>query len=1032
MLHGTRIASEESAFDFARPAALGSGANSTNLITVPDAQLLFNGDFQRAGPDLRIVGEDGKSFLIPDYFRAEKRATLMSPEGATLTPDVVDALAGPLAPGQFAQAGAQTSDQPAIGRVEQVEGSATIVRNGVAMAANQGDVVRKGDVVQTGDGKIAVVFADGSTFSLSANARMVLNDFVYQAGGSNNSALISLVQGTIGFVAGQVAKTGDMRVESPVATMGIRGTAVLVEISANNGQTKFSVLVEPDGTTGSFNLYDKYTGTLIATVNNSAVGWVVTPTGPQQVLAQQIQKTQAELAQELDYVQQLFNFFNQGQQNPFDPDQHTTNPQSTKTAGSSTFFLFDTGDSFGDGGSGSIITATVTGIGGNNNIPTVNLFNDPEFINIAPVALPDGGQVPPNVVPPASHHLIEAGVSDPGKDEATGNVLGNDYDPNPGDFITLTQIVAISPKLHGNLQINSSGAYVYTLDNNAADYLAEGEFAYDVFRYTITDAFGATATATLTFVIQGTNDAPVFIDGPKSAALTETAGDTNSPSLLKVDGTISFKDVDVRDNDHKVTFSVAKSGATEGLLLGDNDLLCLFDTCLVQTGTDGTDGKIKWEFCAPDSAFDYLAAGDVLTLTYTLTLTDDFCASDTQSVTVTITGTNDTPVAANDYDNVRAAGFVGGEFTFGDPFATGNVLDNDSDVDAGDSISVVEVTAGHHSASVNALGFMIIEGTYGFLTLFEDGSYIYTLNNFDHDTLALEDNEIGCDSFTYTIEDESGARHSATLDIRVKGANNAPGVPDGIAFTAADNIESAQAYLSLGANKVLGKTSAIGPENDSVAYSLAPGLSSLFFTLSADGTLKTLLPVPSGTYDLNVIATDSQGSVTETIKVWIGTDPIWLLHNGKDSPGHLAQLTDDVIAFGLDGDDTITTGSGNDVLVGGAGKDKLNGGAGNDTLLGGSGNDTLNGGAGNDKLTGGAGADVFVFEPEINAHDTITDFSHDEHDKIDLSAFAEFTSQNWETYLTVQNGNTLIDLQNQKITVENYTTLAANDFLFHA
>src|SRR5690606_33067472 len=224
----------------------------------------------------------------------------------------------------------QTSDQPPIGRVEQAEGNATIVRNGVAMAANQGDVVRKGDVVQTGDGKIAVLFSDGSTFSLSANARMVLNDFVYQAGGSNNSALISLVQGTIGFVAGQVAKTGDMRVESPVATMGIRGTAVLVEISANNGQTKFSVLVEPDGTTGSFNLYDKYTGTLIATVNNSAVGWVVTPTGPQQVLAQQIQKTQAELAQELDYVQQLFNFFNQGQQNPFDPDQHTTNPQSTK------------------------------------------------------------------------------------------------------------------------------------------------------------------------------------------------------------------------------------------------------------------------------------------------------------------------------------------------------------------------------------------------------------------------------------------------------------------------------------------------------------------------------------------------------------------------------------------------------------------------------------------------------------------------------------------------------------------------------
>ena len=100
------------------------------------------------------------------------------------------------------------------------------------VALNAGDTVRKGDVVQTsGSSSVAIVFADGTTFSLNANARMVLDEFVYDAGGTGNSALISLVQGTFSFVAGQVAKTGDMRVETPVATMGIRGTAVLVEIS---------------------------------------------------------------------------------------------------------------------------------------------------------------------------------------------------------------------------------------------------------------------------------------------------------------------------------------------------------------------------------------------------------------------------------------------------------------------------------------------------------------------------------------------------------------------------------------------------------------------------------------------------------------------------------------------------------------------------------------------------------------------------------------------------------------------------------
>ncbi len=296
-------------------------------IAVPDAHLLFNGDFLRVGSsDLKIVGDDGKSFFIRDYFASDKLADLVSPEGAALSADVVAALAGPLAPGQWAQAGAQPSAQPVIGRVDALSGGATVVRNGVAVTLNIGDTVRKGDVVQTAGGStVAIVFADGSTFSISANARMVLNEFVYNAGG-NNSALISLVQGTFSFVAGQVAKNGDMRVETPVATMGIRGTAVLVEISANDGQTRFSVMVEPDGTTGSFNLYDRASGALIGTVNNSGVGWLVIPSGPLQVVAQQVQKTPAQLQQEIGIVQQIFTIFNNNQQNPFVPDQQQDDP----------------------------------------------------------------------------------------------------------------------------------------------------------------------------------------------------------------------------------------------------------------------------------------------------------------------------------------------------------------------------------------------------------------------------------------------------------------------------------------------------------------------------------------------------------------------------------------------------------------------------------------------------------------------------------------------------------------------------------
>lgn len=313
--------------------------NGADYITVPDAHLLFNGEFKRVGSDgLKITGENGESFFIANYFNGEKHKHLLSPEGAQLSASVVEALAGPLAPGQQAQAGAQPAAQAAIGRVDAMTGSCTVVRNGVSVALNMGDTVRKGDVVQTSSAStISIVFTDGSTFSLSANARMVLDEFVFNAGGSNNSAVINLVQGTFSFVAGQVAKTGDMKVETPVATMGIRGTAVLVEISANDGRTKFSVMVEPNGTTGSFNLYNKTTGALIATVNNSNIGWVVTPVGPLQVVAEQTQKTPAELQQELNIVEQLFTIFNNFQQNPIDqqqdPDRRGDNQNGPQNAG---------------------------------------------------------------------------------------------------------------------------------------------------------------------------------------------------------------------------------------------------------------------------------------------------------------------------------------------------------------------------------------------------------------------------------------------------------------------------------------------------------------------------------------------------------------------------------------------------------------------------------------------------------------------------------------------------------------------------
>ena len=135
----------------------------------------------------------------------------------------------------------------ATGAVTVERASAAVVQAsgaGSAAAVTEGDLVYRGDVVATGaDGKVSLVFADGTAFNVGSNARMELNEFVYNPDGKSNSSLFSLLKGTFTFVAGKIAKTGSMKLDTPVATMGIRGTTPHVVVS-EDGTVSFSTLVE--------------------------------------------------------------------------------------------------------------------------------------------------------------------------------------------------------------------------------------------------------------------------------------------------------------------------------------------------------------------------------------------------------------------------------------------------------------------------------------------------------------------------------------------------------------------------------------------------------------------------------------------------------------------------------------------------------------------------------------------------------------------------------------------------------------------
>lgn len=168
--------------------------------------------------------------------------------------------AGSLLPGSaWSQGGsarpAAGLDASPIGKVMTAAGNARIEHaTGVVVQANApagdigrakvGDLVYRGDVIQTGaDGTLGIAFADGTSFNVSSNARMEVNEFVYDPKGHANSSLLSLTKGTFTFIAGNIAHSGGMKVDTPLGTMGIRGTAPRVEI-LDDGSVRFSTLVE--------------------------------------------------------------------------------------------------------------------------------------------------------------------------------------------------------------------------------------------------------------------------------------------------------------------------------------------------------------------------------------------------------------------------------------------------------------------------------------------------------------------------------------------------------------------------------------------------------------------------------------------------------------------------------------------------------------------------------------------------------------------------------------------------------------------
>jgi VCBS repeat-containing protein len=727
-----------------------------DAVIVADAHLLFHGEFKRSGVDLVLSGDDHE-LLLRDYFKTDKRAPLSSPDGAHLTGDIVTALTGYT---QFAQAGG-TSVGKVIGHVSKLAGTATAVRNGVSIILNNGDNVEKGDVVQSGsDSRLGITFIDGTVFGLSSNARMVLNEMVYDPNGSNNSSLLSLVAGTITFVAGETAKHGDMKVDTPVATMGIRGTAVLVEIDfqiplsnvtpqvAPSAPTaKFQVLVEPDGTSGSYVLFDKMTQTLFATVNAP---------GTQTTISQGVVSFLATAPLSVDAQKIIDDVFtlkftdinpktNTGQNDSITPQSGTPVKLADADPVIPTFLALKNGKP------ASFDLNTVSDI----FIP----------VHVGPSAVATGGA---SVELPGLVHSLAVDMASGVISFADTNI--NDRPTVSAAFTTFTyqnaqhnditstltteQLAAIAAlevplavvPAPGNTN-NGSATWTYSVVDGAFDFMAAGEVLTLVYTATVDDGHGGSGTVPIAVTVTGTNDAPLITAQNLIGAVTQAG---IAAGNLSNSGAISFSDVDLSD-----VHLVSALGTPIGAALGTLTVVKDSDT----TGS-GVGGHLTWTYIVADSAVAYLAAGETKVESFALTLDDQHGGTITKQIDVTVTGTNDAPVAVADVNAVNKE-------TGPNP-VSGNVLGNDTDVDTTDTHSVSAVNGASGNVGVD------VAGTYGTLHLNDDGSYTYRLNNVQANVQALAEGQSVTDVFSYTDSDNHGGASSASLTITVTGTNDAP------------------------------------------------------------------------------------------------------------------------------------------------------------------------------------------------------------------------------------------------------------------
>jgi len=291
--------------------------------------------------------------------------------------------------------------------------------------------------------------------------------------------------------------------------------------------------------------------------------------------------------------------------------------------------------------------------------------------------------------PPVSEDDVAATDEDNPVTVAAPGVLGNDFDSDIGDILTVIAVDTYWAK--GAVTAwHADGSFTYD-PNGQFEYLKAGDSASDSFSYTVSDGRGGIDTATVTITVHGANDAPTNIS-LDSSSIAE-----NQPPGTPV-GSFSTTDPDTGDT------------STYSLVSGPGD-------------TDNASFTVVGNELRTADSFDYEAGGS---FSIRVRVTDSGGLHYEQAFIITVTKANEPPVALDDSATTAV-----------DTAVTIDVLANDFDAD-GDTLTVVSVTQGAHGSVVNNGDDVTYSPDSGF-------------TGTDGFTYTISDGEGGTDTATVTI-----------------------------------------------------------------------------------------------------------------------------------------------------------------------------------------------------------------------------------------------------------------------------------------